>query len=163
MSLPLLTIFAKRLYLRFSTRFSIPIFLKLIKTPEQPQANHSYDFIVNFEGRFPNIEINRWLNTLLKFLSRKIFYIKKCFPNDNNDSRIHEMLYSKVSSCWVINRKEGFRFNIYCCLKIWQNFEMEVCLLRGRGNISIQVLLSNSKVNCRWSLHIFLYLNAEAM
>ena len=31
------------------------------------------------------------------------------------------------------NGKEGFRFNIYCCLKIWQNFEMEVCLLRRRG------------------------------
>ena len=51
---------------------------------------------------------------------------KKCFANNNNDSRINEMLYSKGRSGRVINGKEGFRFNIYCCLKIWQNFEMEV-------------------------------------
>ena len=76
------------------------------------------------------------LNTFLrKFLSRKSFYIKKGFANNNNDLRINEMLHSKVRSSRVVmnNGKDGFRFNIYCCLKIWQNFEMEVCLLRGRG------------------------------
>ena len=133
----------KKLHLRCSNRFSIPMFLKLIRTPEQPQANHSYAFIKNVVGRFSKIEINRWLNTLLKFLIRKFFYIKKSFANNNNDSRIYEMLYSKVSSGRVNNRKKGFRFNIYCCLKIWQNFEMEVYLLMRRGNISRQVLLSS--------------------
>ena len=67
-----------------------------------------------------------------QILSRKSFYIKKCFANNNNDSRINEMLYSKVRGSRMINGKEGFKFNIYCCLKIRQNFEMEVCLLRTR-------------------------------
>ena len=84
------------------------------KTPERCQANHSFAFIVDFEGRL-SIKINTWLNTLLKFLSRKSFYIKKCFASNNNDSRINEMLYSKVRSDRVINGKKGFRFNIYCC------------------------------------------------
>ena len=57
---------------------------------------------------------------------------KKCFTNNNNDSRITEMLFSKVRSSRMITGKEGFKFNIYFCLKIRQNFEMEVYLLRAR-------------------------------
>ena len=75
--------------------------------------------------------------------------MKKRFANNNNDSRINEMLYSKViSGRVVINGKEWFRFNIYCCLKIWQNFEMEVCSLRRRVDISREILLRISKVIC---------------
>ena len=50
----------------------------------------------------------------------------------------------------VINGKERFRFYIFYCLKNWQSFEMEVCLLKGRGgdNISRQILLRSSKVIC---------------
>ena len=43
------------------------------------------------------------LNTLLlKFLSRRSFYIKKCFAINNNDSRINEMMYSKIKSARVV-------------------------------------------------------------
>ena len=72
--------------------------------------------------------------TLLKLLSRKSFYVKKSFANNINDSRINEMLCSvklEVEDLLMVN-KLGFRFWIFYCLKIWQNFEMEVCLLRGR-------------------------------
>ena len=156
----------KKLHLRCSTRFSIPTSLKLtILTPEQRQANHSYVFIVDFVGRFSKIEIYRWLKYIFpKFLSRKSFYLRKCFANNNSDPRTNEMLYSKVrSGRVVINGKEGFRFNISCCLKIWQSFEMEVCLLMRRGDIIRQTLLWNSKVICWWPLHFLLYLNTEAM
>ena len=53
------------------------------------------------------------------------------------------MLYSLKLNVRVINGKERFRFYILFCLKVWQNFEMEVCLLKGRGgaNISRQILL----------------------
>ena len=105
-SFSLLTIFAKKLYLRCSVGSSISRSLKLtIKAPEQRQACHSYVFIFDFEhilniachayfsyfahkfmfpffwtgkrpsGRFSKNKINRWQNTLLKFLSRKSFYI----------------------------------------------------------------------------------------
>ena len=46
----------------------------------------------------------------------------------------------------VIYGKEGFRFYISDDLKNWQQFEMEICLLRkdgGRGNISRYILLRN--------------------
>ena len=52
---------------------------------------------------------------------------------------------------------------IYCSLKIWQNFEMEVCVWRGMGDISREILFRNSKVIYRWSIHFLLYLNIEAM
>ena len=59
------------------------------------------------------------------------------------------MIYGKVRSDRVVkNGKEGFRFNIFSCLKISQNIEMEVYLLRGRRYISRQTLLRNSKVIC---------------
>ena len=53
------------------------------------------------------------------------------------------MMYSKIRSGGVINGKEGFRFNIFCFLKTSQNFEMEACLLKGRGNITRKILLRN--------------------
>ena len=68
------------------------------------------------------------------------------------------MLYSKVRSRTVINGKEGFRFKSYFCLRICQNFEIQVSLLiRGRRNISRQFLLINSKVICQWSPYVLLY------
>ena len=39
---------------------------------------------------------------LLKFLSRKSFYIKIFFPNNSYDSRIDEILYSKATSGRVV-------------------------------------------------------------
>ena len=99
----------KKLHLRCSNRFLIPTSLKLtIKTPEQYQSNHSYAFIVDFEGRFSKIKINRWLNIVLKFWVGKVSILKKCFASNNNDSRINEILYSKVRSGRIINGKEGF-------------------------------------------------------
>ena len=38
-----------------------------------------------------------------------------------------------LRSIRVINGKEEFRFYISYCLKIWQNFEMEVGVFRGEG------------------------------
>ena len=35
--------------------------------------------------------------------------------------------------------------------------------IRGRENVTRPILLTNSKVICRWSLHFLLYLNTEAM
>ena len=129
----------------------------LIKTPEQHHPRHSCALIVhqilyigfhayltystnscfhcfeqvsNFWGWFQKLK-NRWLNTLLKCSIRKSFGIKKYFANNNGDSRINEMLYSVKLR--IINGKERFRFLIFYCLKCWQNFEMEVCLLRERG------------------------------
>ena len=69
------------------------------------------------------------------------------------------MLYSKVRYRTVINCMKG----IYCSLKIWQNFEMEVCVCRGMGDISSEILFRNSKVIYRWSIHFLLYLNIEAL
>ena len=108
----------------------------------QRHANHSYAFVVDFEGRFSKIEINRWLDTfLLKFLNRKNFYIKRI---NEKDSRINGMLHSKVRSGRVINGKEAFRFNIYCWLKNLTKFwNGSPCLLRVRGHISRQILLRN--------------------
>ena len=37
----------------------------------------------------------------------------------------------KIKSGGVIYGKEGFSFYILYSLKIWHNFEMEICLLRG--------------------------------
>ena len=54
---------------------------------------------MDFEGRVSKIKYRDDLNTLLfKCLSRRSFYIKKCFANNSNDSRINEMLYSKIES-----------------------------------------------------------------
>ena len=46
----------------------------------------------------------------------------------------------------VIYGKEGFRLHILYDLKIWQNFVIEICLLRREGeggNVSRQSLLRN--------------------
>ena len=68
---------------------------------------------------------------------------KKCFANDNDDLKTNEMLYSVKLNVKVINGKERFTFYILFCLKVWQDFGIEVCLLKGRvgGNISRQILL----------------------
>ena len=47
--------------------------------------------------------------------------------------------------------KKGLDFTFYIYLKIWQNFVMEICLLRSegeRGNINREFLLRNLKVIC---------------
>ena len=41
----------------------------------------------------------------------------------------------KVRSIWVIDGEERFRFEIFYCLKSWHNFEMDICLLRGRVGV----------------------------
>ena len=76
---------------------------------------------------------------------RKNFGIERWFANNKDDLRINEMQYSVELSVRVINGSEGFRFYIFYCLKTWQNFEMEVCLLMGRGggNIRKQIPLRN--------------------
>ena len=46
---------------------------------------------------------------------------------------VHEMLQNVKStrSGYVINGNKGFR--LFCSLKIWQIFELQLCLLRGMG------------------------------
>ena len=89
-----------------------------------------------------SLETMRWLNALLKYSMFKSCY-KKCFANNNDDSKSNEMLYSVKLNVRVINGEETFRFYILFYLKVWQNYEMEVCLLKGRegDNISRQILL----------------------
>ena len=45
-----------------------------------------------FGGRDNSLETMRWIHTLLKGSIRKIY--KKSFANNNNDSKINEMLHS---------------------------------------------------------------------
>ena len=55
-------------------------------------------------------------------------------------------IQSKIRSGRVIYGKEGFRFFILHGPKNWQNFEMEICLLRRKEegeNISRQILVRN--------------------
>ena len=91
--------------------------------------------------RFWRKVFKNWkIDDLIHFSSfecEKVLYTKICFTNNNNDSRTNEMLYSEVRSSRVTNGKKGFRFNIWFCLKNWRHFEMEVCLLRGRGFLLI--------------------------
>ena len=66
---------------------------------------------------------------LLKFLSRKSFYIKNFFPNNSYDSRIDEILYSKATSGRVVidgveqlfTVKKGSDFNIYRQTLKWKS------------------------------------------
>ena len=46
---------------------------------------------------------------------------KKCFANNNVDSKANEMLYSVKLNLRVINDKERFRFYILFCLKVISN------------------------------------------
>ena len=75
------------------------------------------------------------------FNQEKICY-KFFFAYKNNDSKINEILYSLKVNLRVINGKERFRFYIFDCLKVWQNFEIDLGLLKRRGedNISRQIL-----------------------
>ena len=116
----------------------------MIKTPEQYHAQCSRTFIENIFctlvfmriwhishkfhkfmfpllwtskhclGKFPEIEINRWSNTLFKFLSRKSFYIKKCFAHNKDDSRINEILHSvKIEVGELLRVKKGLDFTFF--------------------------------------------------
>ena len=58
-------------------------------------------------------------------------------------------MQGKIRNVRVINGKERFRFYIFYCLKIWQNFEMEVFLVKERG----QTLIRSSKVICQQALN----------
>ena len=59
----------------------------------------------------------------------------------------------KVRSTRVINGKERFIFYIFYCLKVREEFEMKVCLLKGRGNINRHILVRSSKVICQQALN----------
>ena len=58
----------------------------------------------------------------------------------------------KVRSAMTINGKERFIFYIFYCLKVREEFEMEDCLLKGRGDINRHILLTSSKVICQQAL-----------
>ena len=96
-------------------------------------------------------KLNRWRNTLLlKFSSRKSFHIKKSLQIAYQHwVKIKwSAVQCKVRSRSVVDGKEGFRFYIWYGRKVWQNFEMEICLLRedgDTGDISRQTLLRNLK------------------
>ena len=48
-----------------------------------------------------------------------------------------KMKCCKVRGLRVIYGKEGFRFYILYGPKIWQNFEIKICLLRGEVDIKL--------------------------
>ena len=53
-----------------------------------------------------------------QMLNQVKFWYKKCFANNNNDSRITEIAAQcKVRSVSVINGKERFTFYIFYCVK----------------------------------------------
>ena len=88
-----------------------------------------YCFKQSLHERFSKIKLNRWDKTLpLKLLSKKSFSIKKCFANNNSDSKRNtwNAAVKSTRSGNVINGNKGFR--LFCCLKIWQNLNWKsVC------------------------------------
>ena len=70
-----------------------------------------------FGGRDNSLETMRWIHTLLKGSIRKIY--KKSFANNNNDSKINEMLHSvKLENYELLMAKKGLDFTFLHCLKI---------------------------------------------